>query len=339
MVDMPMKLPARPAQPAPQRDWPGWVNWVRLHWRGELSGPRTLLFSACVGLIPVVALLLFILLILEVQSEHMRLNKPLGFLALVGILIWLVWWNVGIQRRVLRLQSQERLLSGLVVFLLSLPILAMSLVTGRDIIKLMRPYESSYSRSLRGCADDGDPPPPRPWTVMAMQELHRIVASGPIDWGSARELERVLQAHPGLKLLELDSPGGYVLEMNLLQEIIARHQLDTLVLNRCASACTLLFLQGQQRYIGPYARFGFHRPGYCGMPDWLPWDSSENMYYSDLLRRGISDAFARQVLNTPFDEIWIPSRLELKREGFATHWWSERPAQYSQAVPAQAAQP
>jgi ATP-dependent protease ClpP protease subunit len=105
--------------------------------------------------------------------------------------------------------------------------------------------------------------------------------------------------------------------------------MDTLVLETCASACTELFVSGRRRFVGPKARFMFHQSGYEGRPKNAVWDIPE--YESSILLRaqGVAQNFADAALNEPNHGAWWPHVVDVKRSGFATHWWSDRPAEYN----------
>jgi hypothetical protein len=137
-------------------------------------------------------------------------------------------------------------------------------------------------------------------------------------------MEAALTAHPDIRLVEIESPGGYVHEMNLIVDLLRKHHMDTLVRGKCASACTEIFLAGERRYVGPEARFGFHQSGYAGRNRDTVWSISE--YESSILMRekGVDEKFIHNALNTSYYDLWKPHVYDIKRDGFATHWWSER---------------
>ena len=166
------------------------------------------------------------------------------------------------------------------------------------------------------------------WTVVAVPEISRVVASGPIGVGSAETLRKVLLANPQLHLLELDSPGGLIAEENKLISIVTEHHLDTLVLSECASACTGVFLAGNNRYIGTDSWLGFHQSGYKGRPHDTVWSNTEYMTSLSYYEKDINEKFAKSALNTSYYDIWYPYPIDVKRSGFATAWWSERGAHY-----------
>jgi hypothetical protein len=166
------------------------------------------------------------------------------------------------------------------------------------------------------------------WTVLAIPEIKRLVATGDIGKGSAKALALAIAQHPELTLVEFESLGGLVHEEDLVIDLIRKHKMDTLVLGRCASACTGVFLAGNRRFVGPDARFGFHQSGYAGRPKDTEWSIVEyetSIFYRE---RGVKDDFAQQALATSYYALWKPHVDDVKASGFATEWWTQRPVQY-----------
>jgi hypothetical protein len=100
------------------------------------------------------------------------------------------------------------------------------------------------------------------------------------------------------------------------------------VRERCASACTDVFLAGEHRYVDVDAKFGFHQSGYKGRPRDTQWSIAEYMTSIDFRAKGLPEPFISKALNTSYYDLWRPDVLELKTSGFATAWWSERGPEY-----------
>jgi hypothetical protein len=240
-------------------------------------------------------------------------------------LLAVAWWCRGLFALSNQLLSGQRLYAGFFTFMLAFQ-LSWMLLTDWAPNYLQLVFDSAAAR--RPDVRQIEAWENRPMHLLAQPQLHRLVMSGDIGWGSAAALERALAEHPQTKVLELESYGGFVHESNLLVNLVQLHGLDTLVRGRCDSACTEVFLAGRDRYIGPQARFGFHQSGYQGRADDTQWSSAE--YESSIFYRaqGVSADFTAQALNTSYYGLWRPQLLEVKRAHFATHWWSERPAEY-----------
>ncbi len=161
-----------------------------------------------------------------------------------------------------------------------------------------------------------------------LPELKRFKVAGPISEGSAKILESSIVRHPEIRLVELESPGGFVREAELMVLLLREHQLDTLVQGKCYSACTEVFLAGKRRFVGTDASFGFHQSGYTGRPLDTQWSITEHESAIFYRERGVSREFSQIALNTSYYGLWRPHVYDVKISGFATHWWSERPHDY-----------
>ncbi len=313
-------------------NWPGMRQFLCLHWRGELGLFRTLVVALCVVFLPT-TLILFgaFLLSLAFHPE----SKPVDMIFRLGsaaLLPAMFWWAGGTYRKSMNLLTESRTAAALLTFLMAGFGIWMLCGTTREVIQDNWKSPSAYERMLSECERRADKWISKPWAVTAMPELNRIVVSGSIGEGSAKALERTIMDNPHLKLLQLDSPGGLVHEKELIIEIVRKHGLDTLVQGRCVSACTGIFLAGERRFITPDARFGFHRAGYCGLPREAPWMISDYMTSIYYRERGVEEGFMQEAMETQYHDLWRPSALEVKLGKFATHWWSERPEEYSRAA-------
>jgi hypothetical protein len=136
-----------------------------------------------------------------------------------------------------------------------------------------------------------------------------LVLVGPLGTGSGERALAAMRAAPRLRLVHLSSPGGRLYEATLIAREVARRRLDTYVEDQCASACTFIFLAGQDRGATPNARIGFHRASFAGM------DSSALAGNRRLLETyraaGVSPAFLERVEATSSRSIWYPTRDEL----------------------------
>lgn len=167
-----------------------------------------------------------------------------------------------------------------------------------------------------------------PAWIYADKELGRIVIKGEFKFGSAEALEAVMKANPRYTLVEINSPGGFVLEGFRMAGIISDRKMDTVVQGGCASACTFLLAAGQDRYIGAQARVGFHRSGSKYLPITAVWSATDHLMAKYYASRGASEEFIRKALAQPITGIWIAPHHEMYAAGYATAPWSERKSGY-----------
>ncbi len=146
------------------------------------------------------------------------------------------------------------------------------------------------------------------------RELH---LSGDLTEGVAVRVAALLSSHPEVESLHLDSDGGLVEEAIDIGRLVRKRHLSTHVADACASACTLIFLQGRRRTLGPEGRLGFHAPYEIG-PDGrkLPVDPApERAAYQ---AAGLPRAFVERVMRVAPADIWIPDPGHLRAAGILT---------------------
>jgi len=224
-----------------------------------------------------------------------------------------VWWCVGLMRCALRYQREQRgLFIGFVAFIGSASFLlnttASTLTEGGEW--------------LYGWFQDVTN------TATVVQVIHdpalgRLVLRGEIGFGSYKVLQQALTVQPKPTLIEVESPGGYVIEGMAMARLIQKNALDTVSLERCASACTLLFAAGKERYLGSEAKIGFHRSALFGQAPTAKWTDTEHEIASFYSSRGTSDEFIQMALDTPSDQLWVPEHDAMLAAGFASKRWPQ----------------
>jgi hypothetical protein len=144
-----------------------------------------------------------------------------------------------------------------------------------------------------------------------------VALSGVIDFGATRALEAVLEAAPEVRVLRLESAGGRVAEARGLATLVHRRALVTSAVRECSSACTLVLLSGERRFLEPGARLGFHRYGLRSPLVGIFLDPEAEQTRDHALFRGqtVSDAFLERVAATPHETMWFPTTAELLAAG------------------------
>ena len=293
---------------------------VLAHWRGESELTRSIVAGglALIGWIFTVTFLIRIVTDPSRYNGTYVLKQWFVFLLFLSLCVGLVWWGVGVMRCALRRHREGRSFFGSmlgfifgltsILFLMPVPLIVAA--------EWMQGFWTTVSGNLRVADVIHDP------------HLGRIVVRGEIGFGTFKRLEKALQMQPKLTLVQIESPGGYVVEGMAMAALIEKNGLDTVSLESCASACTLLLAAGQERYLGTGATVGFHRSGafgYAPSTTWNPIDHEIAAYYKS---RETSEEFIKQALDTPFNKIWNPPTEQMFAAGYATKWWSERKAGY-----------
>jgi hypothetical protein len=282
-------------------------------WRGEASLPRTVAAGALISL---GGHALWWLIEDDIQGPVYTQGALMllsTWIALTTALMLL--WAVPVFRVCLRrLGEPKSLVWTFVVFMTTLVLLVQGMVENFNASVQWVQVQRAEHRAKW-----------QPLEVYADPALGRIVAKGDITAHSADEFERVVLANPQYGVVQIESYGGYVYDAHRMADLILARHLNTVSFVACASACTLMFAAGEQRFLGPTARFGFHRSGYPTMPRFAPASAADRRHAQFLRSRGVSEDFIERDLATPYFTIWKPSQAEMFAAGFATHRWSERP--------------
>ena len=132
-----------------------------------------------------------------------------------------------------------------------------------------------------------------------------IEVAGGIDFGTATDLKVLLEATPAVETIDLNNVGGRVAEGKKLRDIVLAHHLSTYTSTMCASACTIVFMAGRQRYLGADGKLGFHRSSF---PGWTAdQDASVNAAGERaMVAAGVTPAFAAKAFSTPANDLWVP---------------------------------
>jgi hypothetical protein len=159
-----------------------------------------------------------------------------------------------------------------------------------------------------------------------------------IEYADARELRQILRDNPEITTLELNSDGGVTPAALEMAVAVTDYDLDTVVTDSCESACTLVFLAGENRTLARGARLGFHSGSWSrdNMKDyyeetressgWLDefafasWTYEEGMRDFNktlefMVSRGVDIQFIIRAAYVNFYDIWYPTRDELVKFG------------------------
>ena len=161
---------------------------------------------------------------------------------------------------------------------------------------------------------------------------------GEIEWKDMEELKTILLDNPKITKLILSSGGGGIDPAQEMADIIIDFELDTHVVDECASACVYLFLAGSKRTMQRGSKLGFHQSywdaanieefynywkekvGWANPYEFASWIYGttqddvliELEYY---LERGVDGKFAIKTLQATSDEMWYPRRKQLEQAG------------------------
>ncbi len=150
-----------------------------------------------------------------------------------------------------------------------------------------------------------------------------------------------LMDYPDITTLVISGIGGSAHAAYRIAELVELNQLDVIAQGRCDSACSTIFLAGQNRYLARAASLGFHasfvrpereraffeqnreRRGWNDVFDYVPsvYDNgivAAVRFVEFFSRRGVDLDFILQALNTAPSEMYEPTREQLYKAGVLT---------------------
>lgn len=159
--------------------------------------------------------------------------------------------------------------------------------------------------------------PPPAFSLALSEDGGSVHVSGPIDPGITAALEALLTGAPGVRALVLESDGGRIAEARGLIRLVREHGLATRVERDCLSACALVFAAAQDRALESAGRLGFHSYALRSQTPIRVIDvaAEQRRDLEGLRAAGVSAEFVDRIAETPPQEMWFPTRTELRSAG------------------------
>ncbi|WP_245261595.1 hypothetical protein [Ancylobacter sp. FA202] len=165
--------------------------------------------------------------------------------------------------------------------------------------------KEGYSVAFRG-----DPTIPD-YGLRIMRNGTEVEITGGFKFGLTDDFLTILKASPQIKVVHLNSIGGRIGEGIRLSKAIREAGLQTYVSNLCASACTVAFAGGTERWMVPKAVLGFHGPAFPGMSI-SELESVSRQQSALMVAFGYDKAFVEKAVAIPSDDVWKPTLAELQ---------------------------
>lgn len=317
----------------PQLDYPNTSNnFIVRHWRGEL--PLGVSYWA-VAFATNIAAQVFVGLVTALFKPDAGFEPTSIFYTMLllwaGIAALLTWQVVGLWRSANRHSRNQRRANKTVFWAVAAQIMVFLGVL-QNVGEFVRSGVPQV-RELYRMAYQGDPNIPDT-ELRLLPGGRELSLHGGIKYGTAADVERLLDAAPDVTVIHLTSGGGRIAEAYTLFDVIRKHRLATYVSSECASACTLAFAAGSKRWLADAARLGYHGPHFPG----LSQDEQRAMAddFAQMYRQaGLKDAFVKKAMAVSPDDIWYPTVDELtqanavtdidKGENFATSGYEAAP--------------
>ncbi|MDA5092969.1 hypothetical protein O2N63_02620 [Aliiroseovarius sp. KMU-50] len=140
---------------------------------------------------------------------------------------------------------------------------------------------------------------------------------GVIALGATKRMRAALQRQPNLRQIYLNSIGGNIFEARGMARLVVDHGMSTHVDRECSSACTIVFIAGQDRHLAQGARLGFHGYALEEAKTHPSFDiaAEQERDRALFLENGVAEPFLEKMHELRPPEIWFPGRDELIAAG------------------------
>ena len=289
----------------------GTKGYVRSHWHGQQS----LILSFWVNL----ALLRTAILGLEgfvltpfVEDAFTGAILALLFFIVADVVIY-IWQVVGVLRACDRYQSSYGSIS--VVWAIHFGILISLIFT---LVGVFTSVQNAFlEREQELLKTLWEQERTTEYALTLSEDGAVITLNGSFDFGITRNLKALLRRHPSVKAIVLASPGGNPFEGRGVAKTIRDHGLDSYVFADCFSACTVAFIAGATRILGPEGKLGFHQYGMDAdyqvpFVDIISEQNSDREFFRS---QKIEDTFLERIFEASHSDLWIPTTNELLAAG------------------------
>lgn len=278
------------------------MSYFGRHWRGEMTLPVAYWINNGLLMLLLGGATGFLMAWISAWGRGLQVASFGVLVSLVVLIIASIWGPVGAWRSATHYLEEggSALWGGLAKLVVGLGLVG----TVVNIVVDVLPQLPDQLRMAAGIDPMGK------LEIKLAEDGRSVALSGPFTMGAASRFEQVVKAAPQLRRVEMDSPGGRLYEANEISRQVRTRGLQTRATGDCASACTLVFIAGQQRSLAPKAGLGFHR---ASVPSHNPLhDTMANRWLQSLYEEAQLPApFIRQVLQTPASSIWFPRVGEL----------------------------
>lgn len=285
-------------------------NWLTRHWRGDLSLGISYWVN---GSLLTLGTLAAVALVFErVVPNVAEAPKTFSFLIILMwplVAILAVWQLVGIWRSSTKHVAKRG--SRLWANLAKVSVILGALSTVVNFARTAAPQICEFSKILVGRDPFGT------YQLRVLRDASELEISGALVFGLTNDVSKILEAHPTIKIIHLNSTGGRVAEARKLRDLIESRRMATYTASGCSSACVIPFLAGSKRLIAPKAMLGFHQYAFPGLrnADFSSEYAKDRSYF---VSRGVRADFAAKAFETPSAEMWTPSHEELLAAGVIT---------------------
>ncbi len=282
-------------------------NYLKQHWQGKFILAQAFWIN--------LVLLFFLLGILErfifpphIENEVAVTTAVIAYIIVVKLIIY-PWQVVGVLRACdLRIKSDTGRLwatAAQVALVISL---------GATLVATIETYQSLQVFKRNLILKEIALPEPL-YSLDLIQQNTLIHLRGPFEIGITNRVTEMIEQHPEVTGIILDSEGGQIYEGRGLARLIRENRLQTFSLDKCLSSCTTAFIAGTTRTLGTNARLGFHQYKTYSLIPSINVESEQAKDMAIFVKQGVSPEFLEKVFIRPPEEMWWPDIDELLSTG------------------------
>ncbi len=283
------------------------LNYIKQHWRGNLSLAQAFWVNLVV--------LFFVLGLLErfifppyIENEIAVTSAVFVYFIVVKLIIY-PWQVVGVLRSCdLRIRSDTgrpwvtAAQIGLVISL------AATLIATIETYQFLQGFKHNL------ILEQTILPGPQ-YSLDLIKKNKLIHLRGPFEIGITNRVADLIEQHPEITGIILDSEGGQIYEGRGLARLIRENRLQTYSLDKCLSSCTTAFVAGTIRTLGSNARLGFHQYKTYSLIPSINVGSEQAKDMAIFVKQGVSPEFLEKIFIQPPEEMWWPDIDELVSAG------------------------
>ena len=290
-------------------------NFILNHWRGLYSlGVSYWIF----GFIVTVVSAFGVIAIEAIFASDDGYQPVLIFFTIICTWLFIalvtVWQLVGVWRSANRSIEQKRTIgrtaqwAGVAKFMVIIGILRSLVAFGDSALPQL---EETYRMGFMG-----DPNLPA-YSIRITRNGTEVEITGGFKYGLTDDFKKLLKFSPQISVVHLDSIGGRVGEAIKLNKAIHDAGLKTYVENFCASACTIAFAGGTERWLYQSGTLGFHGAAFPGLSH-EELNSANSDQRNIMVKSGYDASFVRKALAVPSTDLWKPTISELQAANVIT---------------------
>lgn len=295
------------------------MKYLIKHWKGELSLARSfwinfVLFNILFTVQIAIYFGIIKYCVISLLIPYFLLTA-FSYLFIVIALIITVWQITGIWRcclNYIKLGKKIQALIVMVIIELSIILTILTVISNYKITRATIKKENNFE-----------------YTITIVDNVTKIHLVGNIKKGLTKEIKNTLKSNPNITGIIIDSYGGSGIEGYKLAKLIENNKLNTYVSAICASAGTIAFIAGKERYIDIEAKIGFHYAyGALDYPevyyltrwDIFPLKKTKNKRDKYQLRHiskyGVTKDFIDKLRDHKSIDLLYPSINDLLRSGY-----------------------